>query len=532
MIDGPQADQAVIPPDENPQNLLKRRARAVAKKENWRELLDSVYKYALPNRNPWELTSPGDNLNWDVYDSTLVLGLRKFVNRMINALVPPDSNWVNLVAGTVVPDEEQEQVNADLQEITELFFFYLRQSNFDLVIHEAFTDMGISTGVLQINEGDDNNPLMFSAIPSNSVAFESGPLGDLSAFFRDWHNIPEDHAKFLWGDDFVVPDHIRRSNETVAMNLYEISYFDFKEKNYKTFIIEESTSEIVFKKVEESWEWIGFRWSKLAGEDGGRGPAIDAFPTAATINKAMEDELKSAALTANPPMMAYTDNVINPYTLNVAPNEIIPVKAMGTETWPLAPLPIGGNISFTSVIVNDLRAQVNEIMMAQPLQPLQDGPVRTATEVAVVQNELRENAGAQFSRVQKELFDPLVRRVLWILQKKGLIPNLTIDGKEIALSYKTPLSASKDQTDVQTFLQHFEIMSGIFTPGVAVNLYDAPKLPRWTGEKLGAKLDLIKDEKELLKLINDAQEIAKDAIQDQQPGAGEVDPAAVAAGAI
>lgn len=500
--------------------LLKRRARAVARSQNWQELLDATYKYALPNRNPWSMESEGSNLNYDVYDATLVLGLRKFVNRMINALVPPDTNWIKLVAGTEVPKDMIEETNKELQLITDIFFFYLRQSNFDLVIHEAFTDMGISTGVMQANEGKDEDLFIFSAIPSNSVSFDSGPRGDIDAFYRDWKGVPLEtcYADNMWGEDFVCPAQISNRPEPILIDLYEISYYDYKDKKYKYYVIESSTSEVCYEREDDSWEWIAFRWSKLPGEDRGRGPAIDAMPTAATINKAMEDEMKSAALRANPPYMAFTNSIINPYNFRIAPNEIIPVNAMGTETWPLAPLPNGGDISFTAVIVNDLRQQINEIMMAMPLQLPQNGPVRTATEVAIVQQELRENAGASFSRVQRELFDPLVRRLLYILQKRGKIPKIEVDGKQVAITYSTPLSMSKNQMDVQNFMNFYQMISAIFTPGAAVNLIDGPKLPMWIGEKLNSDLSLIKDEAQIIQLVKKTEELAKNAIEQQQPG--------------
>ena len=500
-------------------SLLKRRERAMSRKANWRDLLDTTYSYFLPNRNVWNRqTTPGENLNADVYDSSGPLGLRKFVNRMINALTPPDQNWVSFVAGTEIPEESVEEVNLQLQNITDTFFFYLRQSNFDLVIHEAFTDMAISTGVMQANEGSEDEPLIFSAIPSDTVAYDSGPRGDLSAFYRDWGGITADHAFHIWGEEFLIPEQLKNRDKPIEMDLYEISYYDFVDKIYKYLVIEKSSKQVVYFKVEESWEWIGFRWAKLAGEDSGRGPAIDAMPTVATINKAVADELKSAALKANPPYMAFTDTVINPWTFKIAPNEVIPVNPTGTGTWPIAPLPGGGDISFTAIVINDLRAQVADIMMAQPTQPIQNGPVRTATEVISVQNDLRENAGAQFIRVQTELFDPLVRRVLWILQRKGLIPELIIDGKQVSLNYLTPLSLSKNETDLQKFMLWYQAVATVLGPEAAIGVINAPKFPRWSGEKAGAELDLIKDEQEIITLLQQAQEAAKDAIDGEQPG--------------
>lgn len=504
--------------DETAQYLLKRRDRAMGRKTMWRSLMDQAYGYALPNGNEYDLESPGTNRAWQVYDCTLELGLTKFVNRMINALVPSDVSWVKLVSGSLIPDDEKEDADEALQGITDTFFFYLRQSNFDLVIHEAFTDMAISLGVIQVNEGPDDDPLIFSCIPTASVAIETGPRGDITAFFRDWVKVHEWHAQEIWGDEFTMPDSLRKDGEDTYMELYECTYYDYKDRLYKYFVIEKSTSEICFRKEEVSWEWIGFRWSKLAGEDYGRGPVLSALPSAATINKALQDELMLAALKCMPPIMAVTENLINPYTFKIAPNEIIRVMPGTGGDFPIQPFPVAGDITFASLIVNDLRSQINEIMMAMPLQLPPKGPVRTATEVAMTQNELRENAGAQFSRVQKELFDPLVKRVLWILEKKGFIQPVKVDGKVVSLNYTTPLMLSKNQVDLQNLIQWFEVMSGMFTPGVAMNLLDAPKIPRWVGEKLNADLTLIKNEFQIIELMKEGQDLAKEAVSEQQPG--------------
>ena len=508
--------------EEKVQQLLKRHDRAMEKTAQWRDLLDTTYFYALPNRNPFNnTTSRGNMQNEQVYDNTLVLALRKFVNRMIKALLPPEVDWLKLIPGREIPEEDREEKERELQAITETFFFYLRQSNFDLVIHEAFMDMAISTGVIQINEGGEDDPLMFSSVPSDKIGFESDQMGDLSAFFRTWPDVPVDQAQAIWNDNLKIPAEAIENKEDPKLCIKEISYYDFKEKVYRYYVIDAHTRTIMLEEEMTSWPWIGFRWSRYPGEDRGRGPALDAVPTAATINKAIEDELKSAALAANPPYMAYTDSIINPYNFKVEPNAIISVNPGGTETWPIAPLPGGGDISFSALVVNDLRAQINEIMMAQPLNPLQNGPVRTATEVAVTQNELRENAGAAFSRVQRELFDPLVKRVIYILKKKGLMAPVTIDGREVAISYSTPLSVSKDTTDVQTFVEFYQILAGMFTPGIAINLLDAPKLPRWIGSKLNTQLDLIKDSDQVEALIQQALQMAEGAAEQQQPGPQE-----------
>ena len=175
-------------------------------------------------------------------------------------------------------------------------------------------------------------------------------------------------------------------------------------------------------------------------------------------------------------------------------------------------------------MINDLRAQINEVLLAQPLIQPQDAPIRTATEVSITQSEIRDNAIAYFSRLQRELFDPIVKRVLYILQKKGIMEPLIVDGKEVSIKYKTPLTASKGQINVQTFMQLYGILAQLYTPGAAINLVQATKLPGWLGQQLGAELDLLKDEGQINALLKEAQELARNAIEQQQRGPAEPGP--------
>lgn len=507
------------------ESLIKRYDRAKTRTEEWRGLLDMAYFYAMPNRNPWDLQiTPGEQLNASLYDNTLAMAMTKFVNRTISALIPPEINWLKFIPGERLEEDEQALLAEELQEATDTFFYYLRQSNFDVVIQEAFEDMAVSTGVLQINEGDNDEPLVFSSIPNDKISFEAGPNGDLTGFFREWKELPLDQVESLWSDAKIPARAFQQQAEPKIINIKECSYFDFKKKRFQYYVIASDFKEIMLHEEQESWPWVGFRWTRRSGEDRGRGPALMAAPTAATINKVIEDELRSAALKAAPPYMAFHDYVINPYNFKIEPNTIIPVNPMGTETWPIAPLPSAGDVTFTAIVLNDLRAQINEIMFTQPLQPLQTEPVRTATEVAIKQGEMRENQGASYSRVQREMLVPLVRRILFILQKKNLMKPLNIDGKQVAITFQTPLSSTKDANEVQNFLEYFQIISGLYTPGVAINLLDMPKIPRWIGDKLNTNLSLIKSEQEIIELMQNAAEAALGASEEQQPGPQEVTP--------
>ena len=496
--------------------LLKRRERAAAKTAQWRDLLQAAYRQAVPNRDSWDNYSPGTNLNDEVYDTTLASATKKFVHNAINALMPPNRQFLKLVAGAEIPDEEKQAKDAQLQKITDTFFFYLDKSNFNLVIYEALLDMSISTGVLQINEGDEDNPLIFSAIPSDEISFDTGPRNEFNAFFRDWYKLKPEYAYELWPEFELPPKYQGRDAETIEMTLYEISYYCYRDRKYKYVVIDKDSSDVCYYRESESWEWVAFRMNVLSGEDRGRGVVLDALPSALTINQAIYDELAAAAMQANPTYMAYTDSIVNAYNFKIEPNAIIPVQRGSSESWPIAPLPQAGNLNFTALVVQDLRAQINEIMMTIPLMPMSDLPDRTATEVAVQQTNVRENASAAFNRLQRELFDPLVNRVVYILKKKGLIEDLQIDGKDVAISYRTPLAQAKESVQYGSFMQLWQSLVGVYGPQTALSLIDATKLPRWMAEKLDADQSMVKSEQEILEAINQAAQAAQQQQQQQQ----------------
>jgi len=159
-------------------------------------------------------------------------------------------------------------------------------------------------------------------------------------------------------------------------------------------------------------------------------------------------------------------------------------------------------------------------------------PVRTATEVAIRQAEVMEDAGASFLRLQKELFEPLIKRCLFILQKRGLFEPIIIDDRLIELKFQTPLSLGKGQIDVNQFMLWWQNMVNFMGPQAALTTVDFEMVPHWMAENMNVNLDFIKTSGEILKSIQDLQQAAQDAANQQQPGglnAGTTEPTGVAA---
>ena len=514
----------------NVKRLLNKRAVAYQRKLQWQTLLQQTYKLSQPNRNILEISpigggignsylAQGTNLNWDVYDLTLAHATEVYVNRMVNAMIPPGKRWLNFVPGADIPEEFQEEAKKVTQELTDRFFYYLNQSNFDLVAPECFMDMAVSTGYMIINEGiDEDEPLIFSAMPPYITYACEGPHGKFDAYFRDFVDVSLDHAREMWPDFRMPSEIVEKEVAETTITLYEMTYFNYEDRQWHYLIVYPPSEKVCYEKVDDSSPCVGFRAKKLSGEVDGRGPAMDAMPAAATINQVMYDEIQAANLRAQPIYMGFDDGVFNPHTFKMVPNTVIACSPSASGAWPIQPLPPAGDINWSGIVLDDLRGQINEIMLTQPFGPI-DSPAVTATEIIQRQQQILENASAAFSRIQREFFEPVVKRVTDILRRRGLWEDVEIDGKMLAVTFETPLTQSESQKEVMTLLNHHQSLSQIVGPEMAMGYYQLDEIGPWIADKLDVPLQLVKSQQDLLEQFQMMQEAQQAQQQSEEVGA-------------
>lgn len=519
----------------NYNKLVARRNKARSELIQWRDLLNKAYHYAVPNYNVFDdylendvfrRLSPGKNLGADVYDLTLVIAHQRLVNKMLTGLVPKSQQWVRMKPGDVFgdPDTDTYKKGAEATEmLTERFFKYLDRSNFYLAVSESLSDTVISTGIMAFNEGVRGNPFRFEAASPNQVMLEGDALDGFSAVFRDWMKVRVDQLKMLWPNLKRMPPD-KKMDDTV--NIYEMAIVNYDADNpserYR-YIVMTTTKDVLLDETHPSWPWIIFRMRKLAGEVRGRGPSLDAWCSAATINEAIGDELMSAAFQANPMYMADTDSVFNQDSFVARPGAIIPVN-LGMGGVPIQPLMQSGNPQFMALVVGDLRQQINELMFQFPLGPT-DAPDSTATEANIRYTENLESFMAIVPRLQSEFFDPMIKRALFIMNKihpeifDGIDEDtrekiLTADGEVVGLSYETPLMTARGQSKTQKMLNFYNSLAAMVGPEAATASLRSTKLPQLLAENAGADLGAIKDESQLQQELAAAAE----AMIQQQTG--------------
>lgn len=496
--------------------LLERYGRAKGDWENWRSLYDEAYSYTMPERDPWpEQIAEGTRKNIGVYDTSAVASSRRLVSRLHKSLVPPGERWFSLEAGnSVLNPLQRAALNTQLQNVNDILYKEILKSNFDLIVNELFQDLIIGTGAMMILENDnDDAAFRCKSIPLNRIFPEGDAFDEINTVWREVRDMDGRDIQAFW-PNAEIPEEMRqqmRADEMVMYNFQEGFVYHREEKKWRHVVFADGIMECILDEMVESTPWIVARWSKNSQEVGGRGPIIDALPTIRSLNKLVEDILINVGLSTSPPWVAASDGVFNPYLFEIAPNKVIPVSRQSMGNLPLQKLDVSGQINTSSLEVNDMRVQIKDILFDQPLRPVQ-GPAQTATESMIRHQAFLDEIGPAWGRLQVELLPKAINRIIFILQRKGLLSkHLRVDGNIINIKYKSPLEQSAAMNDVQNLMTYAQNMSQILGPQLMIGTFNLQYLPQWMAEKLQVDPNLIKGPAEV------QQALTSFAQSNQQP---------------
>lgn len=471
-----------------PDEIMRRQELAQKKKDEFQQLYQDAYEFALPQRQlygVWEGSSTGSKKMQRVFDSTAINSTQRFANRLQSVVFPPQRKWCKLEPGPVIPTEQKAEAQAVLDEYAERMFAAMRQSNFDIAIGEFLLDLAVGTACMMVQPGDDVSPLNFVPVPLFLVTYEEGANGQVDNVYRRMR-MKGESIQVQW-PDADIPDELKRRIEnkpTDDIELLEATVYDYKRGDYCYHVIEKAGKhELVYRRRKTS-PWVISRYMKVAGEIYGRGPLVTALPDIKTLNKVKELLLKNASLSVSGVYTAADDGVLNPNTVKIVPGAIIPVARNGGPQGPaLQPLPRAGDFNVSQLVIGDLVANIKRILLDESLPP-DNMSARSATEIVERMKELSQNLGSAFGRLINETMIPLVAKILEVMDERGLIRlPLRVNGLEVKVTPVAPLAQAQAMDEVNAVLQYAQLMQGFGTDGALAIKTDM--VVDYIAEKLG-----------------------------------------------
>lgn len=462
-----------------PAEILARQARALARRRPLEPGWQDCYDHALP--------APGSA---PLFDATAADAAEQLAASLLAELAPPWSRWFALAPARNLDGAQDQALARTLADAAETLQHHLDRSNLALELHQAFLDLVVAgTAVLSIEEAPpgESSALRFRAVPLREAVLEEGAGGRLDTVFRTLR-LSDDEILARWPAARLP--RARRDGEGEKRRVVEAAWPDAK-RGHRFAVVLDAEDGAPLMLAEGSFAenpFVAFRWLKLPGETYGRGPVAKALPDIRTANKVVELILKNASIAATGIWQAEDDGVLNPATIRLVPGAIIP-KAQGSAG--LTPLSAPGNFDVSQIVLNDLRGRIRGALLADRIAAAEKAPM-TATEVLERGAAAARLLGATYGRLQAELLTPLVARCLGILRRRGEVPPVTLDGREVRLVYASPLARVQARADAADTLLFIEAAAGL--GGAAREALDAGAAARWLARTLGVPPEILRPE--------------------------------------
>ncbi len=475
------------------------------RRSGWENLWQECYDYTLPQRGDFGANfTPGEQRMDKIFDATAMDAVEQLGASLLSNLTPTWSQWFGLKPGPDLSAEEAESLSPLLEKAGKIIQDHFDRSNFAVEIHQCYLDLIVGgTASLNFEETSPGefSAFKFSSTPLKDVVLEEGASGALDSTYRILSlTLAQIKERYIGA---IIPSDIEKDGMKDMQSRFKVLeavYPNGLTHEFTAILLDGNSGETFLKSgAFEQSPVINFRWLKSPGEIYGRSPVMKALPDIKTANKVVELILKNASIAVTGIWQADDDGVLNPANVELTPGSIIP-KAVGSKG--LQPLDMPGRFDVSQLMLENLQAQIRHAMLIDRLAPL-NSPRMSATEVLERAAEMSMILGATYGRLQSELLTPLIKRAFSILRRRGEVPDISIDGRLVAVDYRSPLARAQGQRNVQNTLSWIGSVAAMGAE--AAQAVDYARAARFLGEALAVPSDLII--KELPPIIQEDGEV-------------------------
>ncbi len=472
--------------------LLKQFEKAKNKRRPWESIWADCYHYALPHCSLFNTTN---KIKSDLFDSTACDGVDQLANNLLSEMTPPWGDWFSIK--TTIDDYE---LNETIDSSEKIIKSQINRSNFAVEIHQCYLDLvTIGTACLVIEEAPLglSSAFRFKAVPMKNIYILENATGRPDTVFHPL-NLSAEEFLTRW-PNANINEQTRKNlskNTDKMISILECVYPIIEGgivSGYRYLVLPLEGIELVKESdgfVEDrnltTNPFVIFRWMKTAGEVYGRSPVMKALPDIKTANMVVELVLKNANLAISGIWMADDDGVLNTANIDLKPGTIIP-KAVGSQG--LTPLQTATDFNVSDLVLNDLRSSIRHNLLMDKLGQLTNKTPMTATEVVERSSETARILGAMYGRLHCELLTPLLVRLADILQKRGDILPLNLNGIMSQPVYRSGLKDVRKKEDIRKMIEGIGVLDALGVP--ASQVLNVEKSLNFLMEKLDLPANLI-----------------------------------------
>jgi hypothetical protein len=403
----------------------------------------------------------------DIFDQTLQSAVKDFASDMNDEFTPGYKPWTKHEPTAAIDTRTgRDQVKKYVDQRMSLLYGTIRQSSFEEASQDMWQYLAMCPGAMDIYFSRAGTPVLCEPIPIHELLILPGPFGGVDHRWRE-RNVEIRHLDTLWPGidwDDVAPSKFERQRRKGSITVINGGYRDWEaaEETWHWYVIANN-------KIRRHRTYVGrgscprivARTHVSSPTAYGVGPANEAIAPARTLNYLNEKMLKRVGRQLDPPTIFSDDGTFNPEG-GMDDGDWFPAGE-GFQVQQLFPQGDSREVWFEQ---EDLRMMVRRALFQDKPFQRGDTPPTAAQWLSEEAMAARRMAFPR-ARLHEELVLPVIRRFEWILEKRGLIEPIEIEGNLVNLEPVSPLSRSADIEDAQIATQFLQVVGASMPEGLA-----------------------------------------------------------------
>lgn len=491
-------------------DMDRRRTRARemwTARSGWDSLYQEAYDYVLPNRRPGGATK-GKKPSDKIFDMTGPTSYAHFAGELQRLLFPADMA-PRIEAGPLVrammPANDVSKLDVELNRVGRRVYPYMQVGGYDTAISEFCLDLGIGTAsIVPLKGPSREEPVFYVTVPIDQFACLWDGWGRLSVF--NWkkdmkhHEVVTQWPSGNYSDEFKKRA-TEKPNDTVAV----YQEFERTASAWQYVAYFDRDGEIIASSRMRTQPVAVARFTRIPGEDYGRGPVLFALPTIKTQNKAQELALRSFAIDMLGIWAYRSGGTFNPDTVRIGAGEMWAMQSTGGIMGPdVTRLDTAtGRADISRLVLQGGTAQIREALLDTRIHD-DGGTPASASEIAA---QMRQNANVPlgaYGRLIHSVLPVVIPRTLEILHEWGLMPDMmSINQLLVTMRVLSPMAIAMKAGEIEAMGNYTQFMAAIDGPQRVPRYINRDRVSDHAQATFGVNVDMLTTPDEKAKFDED-----------------------------
>jgi hypothetical protein len=430
---------------------IKRMDKFENDRSNWDSQYQDCADYAMPQNNQITRKKAKGEPDDDLFDTTAEESLIQLSAGLYSYMFPTDSRAFVLE----VDDEELAQnddVKQWLEKTTKVLHKHLVSSNFRQEFFGFLKQLCCFGTACLYEEKGKKTPIVFRNFHISGVYIATNSDGIVDTVYRRFEYSARQAAQEFGLDNLGEKINKAYKNLKTRDKKFKFIHAVYPREEYDPTKDDPINMEFASVYISRDEKLIisesGYpelpyqvdRFDKDALEDYGRSPTMKKLPTTKMANDMQKTRIKGWEKQVDPPALLPDDDSIWP--LATQPGGVVFYRAGGDkpEYWEFK-----GNLQEMEKAIISTQQEIQRGYFIDMFDPLIDRQNMTATEVMARIEQKMRFLTPIIGRLQSELFNPMIQRMIGILSKQKKLPEMPpeLSEKEFSVMYLGRLALSQ-----------------------------------------------------------------------------------------